>query len=184
MSSDTTRIALAEVAAQLNADGGLLANTLLPANQIEPAADDPALGALAAGGPLSAGREQQIAAIVEAVYEGYLLHGCQSRILSVADSDLNILTGDRLYALGLAQLAQLGDLDSVRELSDVIAISSQARVINNEPLAAAAWQLAASAIGWGSSPASEAAKAEVARDHQVAAAALRAAARQLREGVA
>jgi len=180
VSSEQTRPALAAVAAQLAADGGLLAGALLDEGQVELDSTDPQLGALAAAGPLSAGREQQIAVVVEAVYEGFLLHAGSSRILDPSDADLNILAGDRLYALGLAQLAALGDLASVRELSDVIAICSQARALGDLSLADAAWQLAASAIGWGSSPASEAAKATVTSDPQAAAAALSAAARQLR----
>jgi len=37
-----------------------------------------------------------------------------------------LLAGDHLYALGLARLAALGDLDAVAELADVISLSAQA----------------------------------------------------------
>ena len=184
MSSEQTRIALAAVAAQLAADGGLLDAALLAEDQVEVADADPQLGALAAAGPLSAGREQQIAAVVEAVYEGFLLHGGSSRILDSSDSDLNILAGDRLYAFGLAQLAELGDLDSVRELADVIAICAQARALEDWALASAAWQLGAGAIGWGSSPQAQQAKRAVTDDASAATQALQAAACQLRGDLA
>ncbi len=180
MSAEQTRIALSSVAAQLSEAGGLLAEALIASDAVKLAADDPALGALAATGPLSAGREAQIALVVEAVYEGFLLHGGSSRILNANDDELNILAGDRLYALGLAELAAVGDLDSVRELADVIAICAQARALNDRALAGAAWQLGASAIGWGSSPEAEQAKDAVCGDASAAAAALIVAARQLR----
>lgn len=184
MSSEQTRIALTAVAAQLSDEGGLLAEALIASEAVTIAADDPALGALAASGPLSAGREAQIAVVIEAVYEGSLLHAGSSRILDVGDADLNILAGDRLYALGLAQLAELGDLDSVRELADVIAICAQARALEDRALAQAAWQLGASSTGWGSSAQSQQAKSVVATDPSAATEALEAAARELRGEVA
>lgn len=184
MSAEQTRVALASVAAQLSEDGGLLAEELLTSDAVTLDEDDPALGALAAGGPLSAGREAQIAVVVEAVYEGFLLHGGSSRILRADDADLNILAGDRLYAFGLAELAELGDLDSVRELADVIALCAQARALDDRALASAAWQLGASAIGWGSSPQAEQAKRAVIEDASAAAQALQVAACQLRSDVA
>jgi len=180
VSAEQTRIALASVAGQLSEDGGLLAEVLIADGARVVGDEDPELGALAAAGPRSVGREAQIAAVVEAVYEGFLIHGGSARILRADDADLNILAGDRLYALGLAQLAELGDLDSVRELADVIAICAQARALNDDALAAAAWQLGASAIGWGSSPQSAAAKAAVATDPAAAVTGLIVAARQLR----
>ena len=158
MSTDQTRSALAAVAKQLAGDGGLLADALLGDDTLEISAEDPGLGALAASGPRALGREEEIAIVVEAVYEGFLLHGGSSRVLDATDEDLNILAGDRLYALGLARLAAVGDLESVRELADVIAICAQARAIGDDRLAAAAWQLAASAIGWGPNAESDASK--------------------------
>ncbi len=184
MSSEQTRIALASVAEQMGEDGGLLAEVLITNGELLLGEDDPALGALAAAGPRSVDREAQIAVVVEAVYEGFLLHGGSSRILRTDDADLNILAGDRLYAFGLAQLAELGDLDSVRELADVIAICAQARALEDDALATAAWQLGASAIGWGSSAQSAAAKAAVAADPAAAAAGLAVAARPLRADLA
>ena len=47
--------------------------------------------------------------VVEAVHEGYLLHYGDSRLFDTRDRDLALLAGDRLYALGLARLAALGD---------------------------------------------------------------------------
>ena len=60
--------------------------------------------------------------LIEAIYEGYLLHYGASRLLADADADLALLAGDRLYTLGLERLVALGDLEAVRELADVIAL--------------------------------------------------------------
>ena len=49
-----------------------------------------------------------------------------SRLFAGMDADLRLLAGDALYALGLARLAELGDLPAVAELSDLISRSAQA----------------------------------------------------------
>ena len=64
--------------------------------------------------------------VLEAVYEGYLLHYGTPRLFDGMDGDLRLLAGDALYALGLARLAESGDLPAVAELSDLIARSAQA----------------------------------------------------------
>ena len=51
--------------------------------------------------------------MIEAVREGYLLHYGEPRIVVGADTDLALLAGDYLYALGLERLAALGDLEAV-----------------------------------------------------------------------
>ena len=58
--------------------------------------------------------------VLEAVYEGYLLHYGESRAFAGMDADMRLLAGDALYALGLARLAESGDLEAVAELSDLI----------------------------------------------------------------
>lgn len=62
----------------------------------------------------------EYALVVEAVREGYLLHYEQPRLLAGHDSDLALLAGDYLYALGLDRLAALGDTAAVVVLSDLI----------------------------------------------------------------
>ena len=86
---------------------------------------EPALGLLVAAGPRAAGHEGDYALVVEALREGYLLHYGAARIVRGADADLALLGGDYLYALGLERLAALGDLEAVRELSDLISLSAQ-----------------------------------------------------------
>ena len=53
------------------------------------------------------------------------LHYAVGRVIDGADADLALLAGDYLYALGLGRLAALGDLEAVRELSDLISLAAQ-----------------------------------------------------------
>ena len=46
--------------------------------------------------------------VLEAVYEGYLLHYGEPRAFAGMDADLRLLAGDALYALGLPRLAERG----------------------------------------------------------------------------
>ena len=75
------------------------------------------------------------------------------------DRDLALLAGDRLYALGLERLAELGDLEAVAELADVISLCAQAHAEGDPERAAAVWEAGAAAVGRGSAPDHEAAKA-------------------------
>ena len=137
---------LVAVHSALLAEGGLLAEALGPAP-----VEDGALGAAAASGPRSNGREADIAFVIEAIREGELLHYGAPRLFDVIEPDLALLAGDRLYALGLARLAELGDVEAVSELADVIALCAQARADGRPELAGAVWQAGVAAVGWGSS---------------------------------
>ena len=68
------------------------------------------------------GGAREYALLVEAIREGYLLHYGAAAWSSADDADLALLAGDQLYALGLARLAELGDLEAVAELADVITL--------------------------------------------------------------
>ncbi|WP_205696253.1 hypothetical protein [Conexibacter sp. SYSU D00693] len=172
--------ALGAVAAAVRAEGGLLAGALVE----PPAPGDGGLGTLAAGGPRAAGREAELAEVVEAVREGHLLHHGRARVLSQDDPDLALLAGDRLYALGLERLAAAGDVVSVRALADVIALAAQAAAAGDEDLSAAVWEAGATEVGWGPGPGLDEAKELARAGDPGAAAALRAAARHAREDLA
>jgi hypothetical protein len=88
--------------------------------------------------------------VLEAVYEGYLLHYGTPRLFGGMDEDLRLLAGDALYALGLARLAEAGDLEAVAELSDLIARSAQAHAEGRGAEAEALWEAAAGALAPGS----------------------------------
>ena len=176
--SAPTDATLRRLAGALRDQGGLLAGALRPDG---PAIDrsDPALGALAASGPRSACHTAEVAFVIEAIREGYLLHYGAGRLLRDDDSDLVLLAGDHLYALGLARLAALGDLDAVTELADVISLGAQAHAEGRPELAEAVWHAGAAAVGWGADGALRAAKAAAREGAPGAPEALRAAARRL-----
>ena len=77
----------------------------------------------------------------EAIREGELAHYGEGRVLRSDDPDLALLAGDFLYALGLAELAQAGDLPAVRRLAAVIALCAKAHAEGRPEDAEAAWRL-------------------------------------------
>jgi hypothetical protein len=113
---------------------------------------------LAAAGPRAEGSRADYELLIEAIYEGYLLHYGTPRVALAADRDLGLLAGDRLYALGLARLVALGDIAAVVELADTITLSALAQGAGEPELADAVWAAGARAIGWGSSVAHRRAK--------------------------
>lgn len=118
--------------------------------------EHPALGALVAEGPRAAAAPGGYALVVEAIREGYLLHYGLPRIMRGHDSDLALLAGDYLYALGLSALAALDDQQAIRELSDLISLCARAHAEaaddprRGDDLSAALWLAATVAVATGS----------------------------------
>ncbi len=112
----------------------------------------------AAAGPRAEGRREEYELLVEAIYEGYLLHYGDPRVVRPSDADLGLLAGDRLYAIGLSRLVAIEDSDAVAELADTITLSALAHGAGDEALAEAVWAAGAHAVGWGSSAAHRRAK--------------------------
>jgi len=84
--------------------------------------------------------------VLEVVYEGYLLHYETPRAFEGLDDDLRLLAGDALYALGLERLAEDGDLEAVRELSDLISLSAWAHAEGHPERAKELWAASAEAL--------------------------------------
>lgn len=84
--------------------------------------------------------------VLEAVYEGYLLHYGTPRRFEGMDEDLRLLAGDALYALGLARLAQSGDLVAVAELAELISSSARVHAEGRGAEAEALWDASASVL--------------------------------------
>jgi hypothetical protein len=145
----------------LLSEGGLMASLVgpVPARGRGAPSVEEGPARLAARGPRVNGRAADYELLMEAIYEGYLMHYHAPRVVCAPEDDLGLLAGDRLYALGLARLVKLGDLEAVAELSDVIALSALAHGSGNPELAEAVWMAGARAIGWGSSALHEHAKA-------------------------
>jgi hypothetical protein len=113
------------------------------------AAADPALAAYATAepGPARFGGVQDTRGFVlEAVYEGYLMHYGEPRAFAGMDEDLRLLAGDALYALGLSRLAEAGDLEAVAALSDLISRSAQAHAEGRPEDAEALWEASAQSL--------------------------------------
>ena len=114
------------LAETLRGEGGLIAAAVAP--------DAPADG----HGPY--------AAVLAAIREGYEQHYGEGCVIRTEDRDLALLAGDRLYALGLALLAERGDLPAVAVLADLISECAAAQAEQDPARADAAWVRATSAL--------------------------------------
>ena len=116
------------------------------------AAADPALAPHTVADPGPPRFDQELGErrfVLEAVYEGYLLHYGTPRLFEGMDGDLRLLAGDALYALGLARLADRGDLPAVAVLSDLIARSAQAHAEGRGEAVEPLWDAAARVLATG-----------------------------------
>jgi hypothetical protein len=150
--------ALVRLCSLLSDEGGLIATLVDPSQsadrsgaQAPAVADEESPASVAAQGPRTAQQRAEYELLVEAIYEGYLLHYGAPRVLRAPDADLRVLAGDRLYAIGLARLVELGDTLAVAELADTISLSALAQGAGEHELADAVWAAGARAVGWGSS---------------------------------
>jgi hypothetical protein len=84
--------------------------------------------------------------VLEAVREGYLLHYREPRAFGGMDPDMRLLAGDSLYALGLARLAEAGDLAAVTVLADLISACAQAESEGGHDAARGHWETSANAL--------------------------------------
>jgi hypothetical protein len=160
----------------LQAEGGTVAGVLAQVGLPDPSADldRPGPAQIAAAGPRARGQEREYELLLEMILEGYRLHYSEPLVVRPEDPDLALLLGDQLYALGLSRLAELGDLDAVEELADVISLAAQAHISSDGDLAAAVWQAGATSVGWGLTDAHREAKARARAHDPGAVAELRA----------
>lgn len=112
-------------------------DTPISPHVVDPA-ESPELGVLAGG---------EYAFVIEAVREGYLLHYEEPRLLAGHDSDLALLAGDYLYALGLDRLAALADAAAVAILSDLISTCARLQAEGDIAPIENLWREAARQIG-------------------------------------
>lgn len=135
--------ALQALADQLRAE-----DTPISPHVVAPA-EPPQLGELVASGPAAAAAPAEYALVIEAVREGYLLHYERPRLLAGHDSDLALLAGDYLYALGLDRLAALGDTAAVAILSNLITQCARLQAEGNPTPIPGLWRTAAEQIAAG-----------------------------------
>jgi hypothetical protein len=146
---------LARLQRLLRGEGGLIATLVDSIATVDGPAGGPASSPalVAAEGPRAEGRREEYELLVEAIYEGYLLHYGSPRVVRTPEADLGLLAGDQLYAIGLARLVDLGDTLAVAELADTITLSALAQGAGEQDLADAVWAAGARAVGWGSTDA-------------------------------
>ena len=121
---------LARIVAAAQAEGGLWEAALLAPSE------------RASATPWAELCGPRFAAGMESIYEGYLLHGGSGRLFDASDRDRALLTGDWLYAQGLAWVAEEQDTEAVAALAELIALAARARAAgapaaSHEPLWAA-----------------------------------------------
>ena len=113
---------LDEVALELAATGGELA-------EVKPMANGkPLFYELLEQGSATREAVRDYGFVFESVLEGYLMHTGTPRLYLPENRDLKLIAGDFLYAVGLQRLAQLGDLQAVGLLADLITLASRLHV--------------------------------------------------------
>jgi hypothetical protein len=85
---------------------------------------------------------------IETIYEGYLLHYGKPRLFAPEDDDTALLLGDYLYAHGLVRIEEVGSVEAVSDLAELIALCAYLRAerIGGD---GAVWAATATALGRG-----------------------------------
>ena len=136
MSSSAALDVWGTIAAEAAAESSLWADALRPEGEREL---EPVFSPLA---------EERFALGLETIYEGYLVHYGQPRLFEPADADTALLLGDYLYAHGLVRIAEVGSVDAVADLAELISLCAQLRA-DSAPGDGAAWAASAALLGAG-----------------------------------
>lgn len=92
--------------------------------------------------------DERYALGLETIYEGYLVHYGTPRLFDPQDPDVALLLGDYLYAHGLVRIAELGDVEAIRELAELIARCAHLRA-EGVPGDGQVWATTAERLGGG-----------------------------------
>jgi hypothetical protein len=92
--------------------------------------------------------EDRFALGLETIYEGYLAHYGRPRLFVPADVDTALLLGDYLYAHGLVRIADVGTVEAVADLAELISLCAQLRA-DGTPGDGVAWSASAALLGRG-----------------------------------
>jgi hypothetical protein len=124
------------IAREAAAESGLWADALKASDERED---------VAVFSPLA---ETRYALGVETIYEGYLAHYAAPRLFAPDDRNTAILLGDYLYAHGLKRIEEVGTVDAVDDLAELIAMCAYLRA-EGIPGDGAAWAATAALLGRG-----------------------------------
>jgi hypothetical protein len=92
--------------------------------------------------------EERYALGLETIYEGYLVHYGRPRLFAPGDRDTSLLLGDYLYAHGLVRIAEVGRVEAVADLAELISLCAQLRA-DAAPGDGPAWAASAALLGRG-----------------------------------
>ena len=92
--------------------------------------------------------EERYALGLETIYEGYLVHYGRPRLFAPADADTALLLGDYLYAHGLVRIAEVGSVEAVADLAELISLCAQLRA-DSAAGDGVAWAASAALLGAG-----------------------------------
>jgi hypothetical protein len=96
------------IAAKATAESALWATSLLPSDERQ---------LVAVFSPLA---PASFALGLETVYEAYLVHYGRPRLFAPPDGDEAVLLGDYLYAHGLVRVAEVGGVEAVAAMAELI----------------------------------------------------------------
>ena len=85
---------------------------------------------------------------VETIYEGYLLHYGRPRLFAPPDDDTALLLGDYLYAHGLVRVSDVGSVEAVTDLAELISLCAYLRADGADG-DGAVWAATAALLGAG-----------------------------------
>jgi hypothetical protein len=92
--------------------------------------------------------DERYALGLETIYEGYLAHYGRPRLFVPTDADTSLLLGDYLYAHGLVRVAEVGTVDAVADLAELISVCAQLQA-DDAVGDGAAWAASAALLGTG-----------------------------------
>src|SRR5207248_7783566 len=92
--------------------------------------------------------EERYALGLESIYEGYLSLYGRPLLLDPPDQDTSLLLGDYLYAHGLVRVADVGAVEAVADLAELISLCAQLRA-DEAAGDGAAWAASAALLGEG-----------------------------------
>jgi hypothetical protein len=122
------------IAAEAARESGLWADALRPPQERETEAVFSPFG------------EERYSLGLETIYEGYLMHYGRPRLFVPSDNDTALLLGDYLYAHGLVRISEVGSVEAVADLAELISLCAQLRA-DSRPGDGAAWAASAALLG-------------------------------------